>query len=83
LAGVLGKRREGSSTAAAGAGAAAMGADKFLLCGSFVLGEVIDRKVEEVVSRLRLQREVVALGEIVENKEMWMHVYILHPPTHS
>jgi len=88
VAGVLRRRREGrregSSAAAvtgAAAAAAAAAADRFLLCGSFALGEVIDRKVEEVVRKLKLQREIVLLGEVIENKEMWMHVHTL--PTHS
>jgi len=94
VAGVLKRRREGreGSSAAAVTGAAAAAAaavataataaaDRFLLCGSFALGEVIDRKVEEVVRKLKLQREIVLLGEAIENKEMWMHVYTL--PTHS
>jgi hypothetical protein len=83
---VLGKRSEGleataTTTAAAAATTAtvaATGSDKFFLCGSFLLGEAIDRKVEEVANRLKLQREIVSLGE-VGNKEMWMHVYTLPP----
>jgi len=83
---VLRKRREGfeaTVTATATAIVAATGSDKFLLCGSFVLGAVIDRKVEEVVNRLKLQQEIVSLDDEMGNKEMWMHVYTLPPPPPS
>lgn len=72
VAGVLRKRKEEeSSPAEAGA------EDRFWLCGSFALGEAIDKKMEEVVDRLRLSREVVPLGDDLgaKNKAMWLHVY--------
>ncbi len=49
----------------------------FLLCGSFPLGDAIERKIEEMTHVFKLKRTEIRLEKGTENWDMWLHCYTL------